>query len=92
MRPYGRGESVSDVNDILLVGEIVLRLARDAEAVLAEAKQLRKAPGLRSDAERRRHDLVWALSSSTELYVARTSPRIETSLRGRSEGLLREER
>jgi hypothetical protein len=29
------------VSDILLVGEIVLRLARDAEAVLAEAKQLR---------------------------------------------------
>ncbi|HKB93272.1 MAG TPA: hypothetical protein VKC62_03435, partial [Gaiellaceae bacterium] len=34
--PLWAGESVSVVNDILPAGEIVRRLARDAEAALAE--------------------------------------------------------
>lgn len=38
--PLWAGESVSAVNDIVPAGEIVSRLARDAEAALAEAQQL----------------------------------------------------
>jgi NAD(P)H-dependent flavin oxidoreductase YrpB (nitropropane dioxygenase family) len=38
--PLWAGESVSAVNDILPAGEIVRRLARDAETALAEAQQL----------------------------------------------------
>lgn len=38
--PLWAGESVSVVNDVLPAGEIVRRLARDAEVALAEAEQL----------------------------------------------------